>query len=135
MHTNKLILCLLFCMAAISISNAGAQTKHAPIYSLKTIESNPVPSKEHFALWKEVALSACADSTSRFNLSRAKCLSVISKRADTCIAKYETQTPAVIHTSAESRSIGRNFMYCATPYYFCNGVEVKTEAEVRATCK
>lgn len=52
-----------------------------------------------------------------------------------CIAKYEAQTPALITTRAESRSIGRNLLYCATPYYFCNGVEVKTEAEVLAKCR
>lgn len=135
MQTHKLTLCIMFCVVALSISDAGAQTKQAPAYSLKTVESNPIPSKEHFALWTEVALGACADSTSRFNLSRTECQSIISRRAETCIAKYKPQTPAVIHTSAESRSIGRNFMYCATPYYFCNGVEVRTEAEVRATCK
>lgn len=104
-------------------------------YSLKTVEATPIPRQVHFALWKDVALGACADARTRFNLEQAECIALITKRADMCTAKYEAQTPALITTRAESRSIGRNFLYCATPYYFCNGVEVKTETEVLAKCR
>lgn len=133
---HSIVLPAFLCVALLMGSKAIAHEAPSPgRFSLKTVESNPIPSKEHFALWKEVALTACADSVSRFNLARSPCLALVSKRSDACIAKYEAQTPAVIHTSAESRSIGRNFLYCATPYYFCHGVEVKTEAEVLAKCK
>lgn len=125
----------MFFMTAFAASHASSQEKSTgTTYSLKTVESNPIPKKEHFALWKNVALKACNDARKRFNLSQTECLSLISKRSDTCIAKYEKQGSPKVYTSAESKSIGRNFMHCATPYYFCNGVEVKTEAEVIAKC-
>jgi hypothetical protein len=136
MHTNKLILNILIYLFALLAFDSSAQTSSSSAsYNIKTVESNPIPRKAHFALWREVALAACGDSKKRFNLGQSECLEVISRRSETCIAKYESQAPAIIRTKAESRSIGRNFMYCATPYYFCNGVEVKTEAEVLAKCK
>jgi hypothetical protein len=41
----------------------------------------------------------------------------------------------VVATTDVASSIGRKFMECATPFYFCNGVEVKTKEEVDARCK
>jgi hypothetical protein len=135
MHIFNHHLYMVSLVTAFAVSNANSQTKSTEAtYSLKTIESNPIPRKEHLALWKKVALNACADSKKRFNLSQAQCFSIISKRSDECIAEYENRGSSTVHTLAESRSIGRNLLYCATPYYFCGGVEVKTEAEVIAKC-
>ena len=123
-------------MAALVIAPAAAQAQAAAQgYSLRTVDSKPIPSKAHYALWKEVALGACQDAKNRFNLERSECLSIVSRRSDACIAKQEGRTPAVIRTSVESKNIGREFMHCATPYYFCHGVEVKTETEALAKCK
>lgn len=136
-YPSLLAVCLLSCLPAAGLSQLAAQEQRPATtnYSLKTVETTPIPRQAHFALWKAVALGACSDSKSRFNLDPTACASLITRRADMCIAKYEAQTPALITTRAESRSIGRNFLYCATPYYFCNGVEVKTEAEVLAKCR
>ena len=110
---------------------AGAQAT----YSLKAVEANPIPKAEHFLLWKEVALKACSESKPRFNLAETECLTVISKRADSCASQLSNQSPALISTTAVARDVGRKYMHCATPFYFCNGVEVRSEEEVRAKCK
>lgn len=104
-------------------------------YSLKTVEENPIPRDEHFLLWREVALKSCADSRKRFNLSEPECLDVISKRADSCAAKLAPSTPDTIYRNVIARDIGRKYLQCATPHYFCNGFEAKTEAEVIAHCR
>jgi hypothetical protein len=103
-------------------------------YSLKTVEENPIPRDEHFMLWREVALKSCTDSRKRFNLSEAECTDVISKRADSCAAKLAPSTPSTIYRNVISREVGRRYLYCATPYYFCNGFEAKTVPEVMTHC-
>lgn len=118
------------CTLALVSNDAAAQSS----YSLKNVEANPIPKAEHFKLWKEVALKACADSQKRFNLSQSECAEVISKRADACTSQLSSRSPAIIATTAAAKDVGRQFMQCATPYYFCKGVEVKTEDEVRAKC-
>ncbi|UXH77134.1 hypothetical protein [Roseateles amylovorans] len=118
-------------LMAVDLQDAVAQAS----YSLKAVESQPIPRAEHFALWKEVALKACADSQGRFNLGEAECRRVISQRGDACAVTLKDQSPAVISSTAVARDIGRKYMHCATPFYFCKGVEVKTEEEVRAKCK
>ncbi len=106
-----------------------------PSYSLKDVEANPIPKAEHFLLWRDVALKACTESKTRFNLSESECIAVISKRADACVLQLSNQSPVLISTTAVARDVGRKYMHCATPFYFCNGVEVKTEDEARAKCK
>jgi hypothetical protein len=103
-------------------------------YSLKTVEENPIPRDEHFLLWREVALKSCADSRKRFNLSEAECVDVISKRADSCAAKLAPSTPNTIYRNVIAREVGRRYLQCATPYYFCNDFEAKTVPEVIAHC-
>ena len=111
----------------------GAQAQAT--YSLKAVEANPIPKSEHFLLWREVALKACSESKTRFNLSESDCLVVIATRADSCASQLSSQSPALISTTAVARDVGRKYLHCATPFYFCNGVEAKTAEEVRAKCK
>jgi hypothetical protein len=118
-------------LLSFNIANAEAQAK----YSLKTVEANPIPKVKHFQLWKEVALKACSESRTRFNLAESECLAVIAKRAESCGAQLSSQSPALISTTAVARDVGRKFMHCVTPFYYCNGVEVRTEEEARAKCK
>jgi hypothetical protein len=120
---------------AILLSFATGNAEAQATYSLKAVEANPIPKDKLFELWKEVALKSCSESKKRFNLAESECLTVIAKRADSCASQLSNQSPALISTTAVARDIGRKFMHCATPFYFCNGVEVKTEEEVRAQCK
>jgi hypothetical protein len=132
---KPLSLATLFTTAAVLLSLAPANAEAQTTYSLKAVEANPIPKDEHFRLWKEVALKACSESKTRFNLGESECMTVVGQRADSCALQLANQSPALISTTAVARDVGRKYLHCATPFYFCNGVEVKTEAEVRAKCQ
>lgn len=104
------------------------------VYSLKTVEAQPIPRAELFQLWKDVAVGLCKDAPKNHNLSVDACRRLVTQRADACTAKVFAEAPQVIRTTAESKVIGRELLHCASPYYFCHGEEVKTEAEVAAKC-
>ena len=104
-------------------------------YSLKAAEARPIPRDEHLRLWREVALKQCDDARKRFNLPPDQCLQVVAARADACTAKLAPETPALAGSTAAVKDVGRKYLQCATPYYFCKGIEVKTEAEVLAKCR
>jgi hypothetical protein len=125
----------LFAAAGILLTLTPVDAESQATYSLKAVEANPIPKDEHFRLWKEVALKACSESKTRFNLGESECLAVIAQRADVCASQLTNQSPALISTTAVARDVGRKYLHCATPFYFCKGVEVKTEAEVRAKCQ
>ncbi|SFU86100.1 hypothetical protein SAMN05216350_106260 [Polaromonas sp. YR568] len=104
-------------------------------YSLKTVEAIPIPRDEHLKLWREVALKQCTDARKRFNLAPDQCLQVIAAKADACSVKLAPETPEMVRTTAAAKDVGRKYLHCAVPYYFCKGVEVKSEVEVLAQCK
>jgi hypothetical protein len=129
-----------FCASLMMACNLLATAAHAQGvpdggYSLKTAETRPIPRDEHLRLWREVALKQCGDARNRFNLSPERCLPIIAARADTCSAKLAPETPALAKTTLAVKDVGRKYLQCATPYYFCKGIEVKTEAEVLARCR
>ena len=132
---KRITLSILLAAVAGLFAYAPESAKAQATYSLKAVEANPIPKAEHFLLWKEVALKACSESKTRFNLAESECLNVIAKRADSCASQLSNQSPALISTTAVARDLGRKYMHCSTPFYFCNGVEVKTEEEVRAKCR
>ncbi|MBB6563880.1 hypothetical protein HNP48_006606 [Acidovorax soli] len=106
-----------------------------PGYSLKAVEANPIPKQQHFDLWREVALQQCDDAPSRHNITRAQCASLVKERSDTCAAQQSGSAPQLIRTTAVAKDVGRKYLQCVTPHYFCKGIEVRTEAEARAQCK
>lgn len=127
-------LCIAGFLPLIYAGNVQAQQTKT-LYSLKAVEANPIPKEDHFLLWRDVALKQCTDAKTRFNLTTEECREVIGQRADACASKLSSSVPPVITTTAAARDIGRRYLHCATPYYFCKGVEAKTEEEVRAKCK
>jgi hypothetical protein len=128
--------CVAFFYATLLLAAAGhAQGVADTGYSLKTVEARPIPRDEHLRLWREVALKQCADARKRFNLPPDQCLKVVAAKADACSARLAPEIPALVGTTAAAKDVGRKYLHCATPYYFCKGVEVKTEAEVLVQCK
>jgi hypothetical protein len=113
---------------------AAGAVAQAP-YSLKTVEARPIPRADILGLWREVALQQCADARKRFNLSNEECLREIGRRADACSVSLAPSTPALVASTAVSKDVGRRYLHCAVPYYFCKGVEVKTEKDVLAQCR
>ena len=130
---NRGILCAPVLVMALVGFSSGTWAQ-AP-YSLKTVEAQPIPRAEIFPLWREVALQQCADARKRFNLSRDECLQEIANRADACTVAQAPSTPAIVSSTAASKDVGRKYLQCAVPFYFCKGVEVKTEKEVREQCR
>ena len=110
---------------------AEAQTTH---YSLRTPEHLPIPKKDFFALWREVALRDCEDARQKKNLSPEQCREKVQQRSAVCAAKAGIEAPDYISSKIVSRELGREYLDCVTPYYFCKGVEVKTLEEVRQIC-
>ena len=132
----KPIALIIFLTAGVCLlSFAHKDVQAEASYSLKTVEANPIPKTEHFLLWKEVALKACSESKTRFNLAESECQLVIGKRANSCASQLSGESPELISTTTVAKDIGRKYLQCAMPFYFCNGVEVKTEQEARAKCK
>ena len=130
---HRAILCLPVLAVALVGLSVGAWAQ-AP-YSLKTLEVQPIPRAEILQLWREVALQQCADARKRFNLSREECLQEIAKRADACMVAQAPSTPAMVSSMAVSKDVGRKYLHCAVPFYFCKGMEVKTEKEAREQCR
>lgn len=133
MKPISLVILLATTTGLLSLATGNVEAQAT--YSLKAVEANPIPKAEYFQLWKEVALKACSESKTRFNLAESECLTVIGKRAENCASQLGAQSPAIIATTAVSRDVGPKFLHYATPYFFCNGVEVKTADEARVNCK
>lgn len=128
----------LCCAASLIFLPAAAQAEPAKAptpYSLKTVDTNPIPKNEHFLLWEMVALDQCKANASRYNLTSDACARHVTTRANACASKFAGGAPAMVATRATSKDLGRKYLDCMTPYYYCNGVEVKTDAEVKAKCK
>lgn len=122
-------------IAVVGLGFAAVTALAQPAYNLRTVEARPIPKAEHFELWQDVALKMCKDAPRNHNLSETECRKLTRERAKACYAQQQGKMPRTIETRAVSRDVGRKLLYCATPHYFCGGVEVRTEAEVRATCR
>ena len=129
--------CLLtFAIGTFFVGSVHAQSESAQKdYSLKQVEKNPIPRDKHFRLWREVALKTCETSSTHLNLPQADCIRIVESRSETCATQLADSVPAFIKTTDESKSIGRRFLNCATPNYFCGGVEIRSEEEARVRCK
>lgn len=110
-----------------------AATKGA--YSLATVEQQPIPKKEFFSLWREVALESCTNAKDNHNITPEECREKVGRRSDSCELSSSVNAPATIDNKNISKKVGREFLECVTPYVFCNGVEVKTEAHAREHCR
>lgn len=101
----------LFASALAMLAFVPVTVRAQATYSLKAVEANPIPKAEHFLLWKEVALKACSDSKTRFNLGESECLAVISQRADNCASRLSNESPALVSTTAVARDVGRRYLH------------------------
>lgn len=126
---------LVIAGSLLAIGAGHAQGVPGGGYSLKEAEARPIPRDEHLRLWREVALLQCADAPKRFNIPSAQCQQLVAARSDACTVKLRPETPEFAKTTTGVREVGRKYLQCATPYYFCKGVEVKTEAEALAQCR
>ena len=113
----------------------GGNNVSTESYSLKTAAEKPIPRDAFFALWTQAALSKYADAPDNYNLSTPECHEKINEKARVCTADAIKSAPREIDSLQLVKDLGRPYLQCVTPYFYCNGVEVKTEEEVRRLCK
>jgi hypothetical protein len=103
-------------------------------YSLKQPDQ-PKPKAVFFALWGEVAEGQCDNAQVVNNLTPDACRALVRERGPACALDAGRDAPAEIQGLELSTSLGHKYLQCVTPYYFCNGVELKTDAEIERGCK
>ena len=106
-----------------------------PRYSLKTIESNPIPKKDFFILLKPLAVSLCYKAHEYNSLPEDECIKIVNERSDKCVADLYKKTPAIISKKQTYKKIARPYLDCATPGVFCYGIEVKTVEQFYRHCQ
>lgn len=104
-------------------------------YSLQTVDTKPIPRKEFFQLWNDVALNFCLESRSRLHMDPETCRSKVWENSPSCTSRVGRNAPGTIGNDALSRELGKSYVDCALPRPTCRGVEIKNEDEARQYCK
>jgi hypothetical protein len=104
-------------------------------YSLSAVEQQPIPKREFYSLWTDVAMDKCSDAKKAHNLTPEECREKVRQRSSSCTAAVIGSTPDTVDSVALARELGRQHLECVTPHYFCKGVEVKTEEQARQHCQ
>lgn len=135
---KKTIILLLIVIAGLAgykkiFSNSA--TADNSRFSLERIEEQPVPRIVLFKLWKEVGLQRCSDAAKNHNLTPEQCQEKVSERHSDCERTAIANAPEIIAEQTLSKRLGRRYLECVTPYYFCKGVEVRSEEEAQQHCQ
>lgn len=104
-------------------------------FQLAKVEEQPVPRTVLFKLWKEVGLQHCSDAVKNHNLTPEQCQEKVSERHSDCERTSIAKAPEFIGEQALSKRLGRQYLECVTPYFFCKGIEVRSEDEARKHCQ
>lgn len=122
-------------LALLPVAFAGNVVCAEPeTYELSRVEQKPVPRFILFKLWHDVALKECAQAQKRHNLTPDECRAKVNERHAACEASAAGGAPETIDSKVVSKRLGRAYLQCVTPYYFCKGVEVHNEQEAREHC-
>lgn len=78
-------------------------------------------------------IASCDASREEYNLGRDKCLQLVAQRTTSC-AKSVSIASAIVDR-AQFKTYGRAYLACAKPYFFCNGIEVKTLGATIGDCR
>lgn len=133
----------LIVLAAVGIAGyflygkyfTGDGTLSTEGYSLRTVAEKPIPKEVFFKLWANEALTACVSARDKHNLSPSECESKVREKLEQCTVDAMWSAPNEIDTPQLAKSLGRPFIECVTPYFYCNGVEVKNQDEARRHCR
>ncbi|MBB5205111.1 hypothetical protein HNQ51_002430 [Inhella inkyongensis] len=132
---NKIFTLLVFCAIAYYGYKPAIEHFDRARYSLSTVETKPFPKRAAFTLLRDTALRTCADAQKNHNVSPDKCEEIVKGRHAECVTTLNAGTPGVISQKTELKALGRTYLQCVTPYYFCKGVEIRTENEAQSHCK
>ena len=135
---KKIIILFVIVMAGLAgykkffSSTAAGDTSR---FSLAKLEEQPVPKTVLFKLWEEVALQGCSDAAKQHNLTPERCRETVSERHADCERASMARAPELIGERALSKRLGRQYLDCVTPYYFCKGIEVRSEEDAKKHCQ
>lgn len=134
---NILVICLIIAAAYFGYTKflSGTTGPDASQFDLAKVEGRPIPKEVLFQLWKEVGLQRCADADKNHNLTPNQCRGKVSERHPSCAQSAAASAPAIVGETALAKRLGRQYLECVTPYYFCSGVEVRSEEEARRYCQ
>ncbi len=113
----------------------GARVSGTTQYELSRVEESPIPKAALFQLWKDVALQQCANAKEKHNLTPSQCREKVEERHTNCASSAAVSAPPSIAEKGLAKQLGKQYLACATPYYFCNGVEVRSEEAARRSCQ
>jgi hypothetical protein len=114
---------------------AGPEGSSNSAYSLKKVDSKPIPKKEFFELWTDVALASCDESISKRALKSEDCRSKVNEQSGTCTIRVGHSAPSEIRDQSNSQELGKAYLECVTPRPVCRGVEIKNEDEAKRYCR
>jgi hypothetical protein len=137
-HMNRLIVVALVLVAAYfgyTRYFPKPQTANTSSYSLSAVAERPVPKQEFFSLWTDVALARCADAKANHNLTPEECREKVRQRRVSCEPEAGRSAPETVGSKELAKQLGRQYLDCVTPHYFCKGVEVKSEEAAREKCQ
>ena len=104
-------------------------------YKISNVEENPIPKDIFYSLLTKQTLETCKESTKKYNLSSLECETVINEKSEKCKLERISRTPDFINSKSLAKQYVMPYLECITPYYFCNGVEVKSESEAINKCR
>lgn len=117
--------CFMSC-GGNSTANASSPPNFGPA-------AYPMTRSEFFERINSRLIASCDASREEYNLDRDKCLQLIARRTTSC-AKSVSIASAIVD-KAQFKTCGRAYLACAKPYFFCNGIEVKTRGATIGHCR
>jgi hypothetical protein len=132
---TKLLIVFTLAIGVIALVLFMGVPVQSSSYDLKSIDKKPIPKKYFYPLWDQIALKICAEDPKRYNLTEVECQKVIKNKIKSCQPVSLKNAPDLIDNKETARNLGREYLSCITPYYFCNGIEVRTKEEVNESCR
>lgn len=83
---------------------------------------------------KDVALDRCATARDDHNLSPSECRKLVISRAQSCAPASRRMLLGSAADLGKQRAAKAMYLECITPYYFCQGTEVKDIREAFKHC-
>ncbi|WP_157496754.1 hypothetical protein [Hahella ganghwensis] len=127
---KKLVVIIIIAGAAYYYYDAKGSNE----YTLQDSASNPIPKERFYDLWTEVAINSCKHAEDSYNTTEKRCKDDIYVKSNSCSRKFYSELPDFIDNKEASKQYGRKYLDCIMPYYYCNGVEVRSEQEAREHC-
>jgi hypothetical protein len=110
--------------------NSAAKASSPPDFGPATY---PMTRAEFFERINSKLVASCDASREQYNLGRDKCLQLIAQRTTFCAKSVPIASTIV--GKAQFKTYGREYLGCAKPYFFCNGIEVKTLGVAMGQCR